>query len=245
MYGCAVCGSRVTLPPADAFPVHLVYKLRDLVVLQVPADDISSFNQTHTLSYRSLVRVDRDQDTPVWYYLHQEYLRTTGSPTLQSEALLCEKCAQVIGEGRERHARSRQKPYFSVARGFDYSKAVRLALPELTQLEKCCIRLVMPYMTVVKLRAGGNYAMSGNAVAIPTPSAELSVDALNRMIELPRRDVGQYYTLMLIGPLDKMKRMMGLDPTDPRALNNVYRKLLHGMSLHSRRLFPLPFYSIV
>jgi hypothetical protein len=86
----------------------------------------------------------------------------------------------------------------------------------------------MPYMTIVKLRGGGNYAMSGNAVAIPTPAAEMTVDALNRITLLPRLDVAQYYAVMLIGPLDKMRRIMALDPADPRALNNVYRKLLHG-----------------
>jgi hypothetical protein len=155
------------------------------------------------------------------------FTQSAGAPTVQSDVLFCERCAQVIGEGRELHARRRQKPEFSIARCFDYSKAIRLALPELTQLEKCCIRLVMPYMTIVKLRGGGNYAMTGNAVA-PTPAAELTADAINRVVELPRRDVAQYYAVMLIGPLDKMQRLRRLEPSDPRALSNVYRKLLHG-----------------
>jgi hypothetical protein len=228
MFGCSACGVRVTLPPAPAIPSHLVFKLRDLVVLRIPGEDIEAFSLARTLAYRSVVRVAREDGTFDWYYLHPEFLRGAGRPTSQSEALFCERCAQVIGEGRELHARKRQKPEFSIARGFDYSKAVRLALPELTQLEKCCIRLVMPYMTIVKLRSGGNYAMSGNAVAVPTPAAELTADALNRVVELPRRDVAQYYALMLIGRLDKMKRLMRLDPSDPRALSNVYRTLLHG-----------------
>jgi hypothetical protein len=238
MFGCAACGVRVTLPPAPAVPIHMVYKLRDLVVLRASEEDIARFSRANTLSYRSLVRVNRDDGTHDWYNLHPEFLRSDGPPSLQSEALLCEKCAQVIGEGRERHARRRQKPDFSIARGFDYSKAVRLALPVLTQLEKCCLRLVMLYMTIVKLRGGGNYAMSGNAVAVPTPAAELTADALNRMMELPRRDVAQYYSLMLIGPLDKMKRIMQLDPADPRALNNVYRRLLHGTTPSKYCIFP-------
>jgi hypothetical protein len=206
----------------------LIFKLRDLVVLRVPGNDIEAFTRANTLIYRSVVPIACDDGTQEWYYLHPEFLRGAGTPTLQSDVPFCNRCAQVIREGRELHARRRQKPEFSIARGFDYSKAIRLALPELTQLEKCCIRLVMPYMTIVKLRGGGNYAMTGNAVAVPTPAAELTADAINRVVELPRRDVAQYYAVMLIGPLDKMQRLMRLEPSDPRALSNVYRKLLHG-----------------
>jgi hypothetical protein len=206
----------------------LIFKLRDLVVLRVPGNDIEAFTRANTLIYRSVVRIACDDGTQEWYYLHPEFLRGAGTPTLQSDVPFCNRCAQVIREGRELHARRRQKPEFSIARGFDYSKAIRLALPELTQLEKCCIRLVMPYMTIVKLRGGGYYAMSGNAVAEPTPAAELTADAMNRVVVLPRSDVAQYYALMLIGPLDKMQRLMRLEPSDPRALSNVYRKLLHG-----------------
>lgn len=228
MFGCAACGVRVTLPPGPTIPGDLIFKLRDLVVLRVLDEDVASNYADNTLDYRSVVRVARDNGHMEWYYLHPEFLRTAGPPSLQSEALLCERCAKTIRAGRELHARRRQKPAHSIASGFDFSKAARLALPQLTQLEKCCIRLVMPYLTIVKLRGGGNYAMSGNAVAIPTPAAELTADAINRVVELPRRDVAQYYALMLIGPLDRMRRLMGLDPGDPRALNNVYRKQLHG-----------------
>src|SRR5271155_2957143 len=57
MFGCASCGVRVTLPPAVALPTHLLFKLRDLVVLRVADDVIASFSNSGTLPYRSVVRV--------------------------------------------------------------------------------------------------------------------------------------------------------------------------------------------
>lgn len=86
----------------------------------------------------------------------------------------------------------------------------------------------MPYMTIVKLRKNEQFGMSGNTVAIPIPAAQLTADALNRVMELPRRDVTEYYAVMFIGRLDTMRRLMSLDPKDDDALQVLYNKHLNG-----------------
>lgn len=99
LFGCAACGVRVCHPSLN--PSHLLFKLRDLVVLRVPQADLYAFTRNNTLPFRSLVRVTRDDGLDHWYYLHPEFLRTPGAPTLDSEALLCDDCALVIRQGRE------------------------------------------------------------------------------------------------------------------------------------------------
>jgi hypothetical protein len=200
-------------------------KLRELVCLRVPPSVVADYKAAKTLQYRSVIEAGG-----TWYYLYPEYMKAQGPFTADSEALLCESCAPFLRSRREKHsAYSRAVPPYSIAYGYDYSRLARFSLPELSAIEKLCLRTIMPYGTIVKLDGSrGHFALRGNVVAIPTPAAELCHDAVNRVTLLPRRDIEKYFTLMLIGPLDKWQRIMQLSPSEPRSLLNVYRRLLRG-----------------
>lgn len=201
----------------EGLPNECKRTLQSLPSLRIPPERVEEWRRDGSQPLRSLVNTATH-----CYYLYPSYLATAGPPAENSVALLCRRCARITHKADARH----NIPAISLAKGFDFGSLVRCGLPELSLLEMMLVRRVMPYGHIVKLVDGeSHFALAGHLVAIATDSAERIADAAVARRVLPRRDAGEFLSVVFVGSLDRWQRLMSFAPNDPRQLMNSYGQI--------------------